>query len=188
MLLSICSWKRAVRLTTRWTLMKHGLPDVPSWSKWLKDVSLPYWWSKREPKLTYQTLPPSSKIGIDPTLLPYSEFKSFNSQDSSTSSTVPSSSTSKSSSPSVLVPISVNLPDLIWSDRPSRPTSEVFFLVQKYTGEDTASKLSKFRDKLKRMGSPGMVVSQLDEVAWLFNLRGSDIPYNPVSYFVLLKA
>lgn len=37
------------------------------------------------------------------------------------------------------------------------------------------------REKLRKTGSPGLVISQLDEVAWLFNLRGSDIDYNPVS-------
>ena len=36
------------------------------------------------------------------------------------------------------------------------------------------------RERLKATGSPGMVISQLDEVAWLMNLRGNDIPFNPV--------
>lgn len=44
-----------------------------------------------------------------------------------------------------------------------------------------SKKLQAVQDKLRRIGSPGMVVGQLDEVAWLFNLRGSDIPFNPVS-------
>jgi Xaa-Pro aminopeptidase len=36
------------------------------------------------------------------------------------------------------------------------------------------------RERFGKVGAKGIVISQLDEVAWLFNLRGSDIPYNPV--------
>jgi Xaa-Pro aminopeptidase len=44
------------------------------------------------------------------------------------------------------------------------------------------SKIHRLREQMVKTGSPGTVVSQLDEVAWLLNLRGSDIPYNPVSH------
>ena len=75
-----------------------------------------------------------------------------------------------------------NLVDQVWaSSRPARPANEVFHLSDQYTGETVGQKLSLLREKLSKAGSPGLVVSQLDEVAWLFNLRGSDIPYNPVS-------
>lgn len=76
--------------------------------------------------------------------------------------------------------------DLVWAKpnnengRPARPANEVFHLEDRYTGESLGSKLARMREKLVKVGSPGMVVSQLDEIAWLFNLRGSDIPYNPV--------
>jgi hypothetical protein len=42
------------------------------------------------------------------------------------------------------------------------------------------NKLRSLREELAVTGSPGIVVSMLDEVAWMFNLRGSDIAYNPV--------
>jgi Xaa-Pro aminopeptidase len=115
-------------------------------------------------------MPPSSRIGIDPTLLPYSDSKSL----SSALSAAPLNSS--------LVPIKQNLIDAIWTDKPPRPSNAIFRLDDKYTGESVAHKLSRMREKLVKSGSPGMVVSQLDEVAWLFNLRGSDIDYNPVSW------
>lgn len=43
------------------------------------------------------------------------------------------------------------------------------------------NKIRNLREELVATGSPGIVVSMLDEVAWMFNLRGSDISYNPVS-------
>ncbi|KAL1412078.1 hypothetical protein Q8F55_003075 [Vanrija albida] len=81
-----------------------------------------------------------------------------------------------------LVPIKENLVDLIWTDRPERPAQPIFQLHDEYAGDSVAHKLNNLRDKLTRAGSPGIVVTALDEVAWLFNLRGSDIPYNPVFF------
>lgn len=76
-----------------------------------------------------------------------------------------------------------NLVDLVWgAGRPARPTNPIFRLGDEYAGESVGSKLSKLRENLAKTGSPGKVVTNLDEVAWLFNLRGSDIPYNPVFF------
>jgi Xaa-Pro aminopeptidase len=134
----------------RWTLMKQGLPQIPTWAQYLKN-----------------DLPASTKVGIDPTLLPSSEHASLR--------------TSLSSAKSTIVPIKENLIDIIWSgDKPPRPANEVFQLEDRYTGENVGSKLSLLRERFGKVGAKGLVVSQLDEVAWLFNLRGSDIPYNPV--------
>jgi len=70
---------------------------------------------------------------------------------------------------------------MLWGpDRPERPSTEIFQLEDKFTGESVSSKLLRMREILAKSGARGMVVSQLDEVAWLFNLRASDIPFNPV--------
>jgi Xaa-Pro aminopeptidase len=50
------------------------------------------------------------------------------------------------------------------------------------TGKPFEEKLTELRKELTEKKSSGMVVSMLDEVAWLFNLRGSDIDYNPVFF------
>lgn len=55
-------------------------------------------------------------------------------------------------------------------------------LSEKYAGKSYKDKLDDLRKELKKKKAAGMVVSMLDEVAWLFNLRGSDIPYNPVFF------
>lgn len=53
---------------------------------------------------------------------------------------------------------------------------------QKYAGKQFKEKVEDLRKELEKKKSAGMVISMLDEIAWLFNLRGSDIPYNPVFF------
>lgn len=80
---------------------------------------------------------------------------------------------------SVLVPAS-NLVDKVWGDsRPPRPCNEVFPLEIKYTGKSTKDKLAGLREEIRKKKATSTIITQLDEIAWLFNLRGSDIPYNP---------
>jgi Xaa-Pro aminopeptidase len=47
------------------------------------------------------------------------------------------------------------------------------------TGQSPADKIAKVREEMKQKKAKAVVVTMLDEVAWLFNLRGSDIDYNP---------
>lgn len=81
---------------------------------------------------------------------------------------------------SELVSLKTNLVDLVWADeRPSRPKSNVFPLDTKYSGESSPDKLRRLREELTKKKVKAVVVTMLDEVAWLFNLRGADIDYNP---------
>ena len=80
-----------------------------------------------------------------------------------------------------------NLVDIVWGEkRPARPVNKVFHVETKYTGLTTKEKLQKIFDKLGS-GVDLMLVTSLDEIAWLLNLRGTDIAYNPVffSYAIL---
>lgn len=53
-------------------------------------------------------------------------------------------------------------------------------------GQSSADKIAKVREEMKKKKAKAVVVTMLDEVAWLFNLRGSDIDYNPgASHLVL---
>lgn len=81
-----------------------------------------------------------------------------------------------------LVGVEENLVDQIWQDRPARPAEKVIVLSDKYAGKDYQEKLTDLRKELDKKKTAGMVISMLDEIAWLFNLRGSDIPYNPVFF------
>ena len=53
------------------------------------------------------------------------------------------------------------------------------------TGKSHTSKLELLREELKKKGAKATVVNMLDEVAWLFNLRGSDIDFNPGTPHIL---
>lgn len=82
-----------------------------------------------------------------------------------------------------LINVNDNLVDQVWgSDRPPRPQNEVFVLSKEYSGKDFQSKIDDLRKELEKKKAAGLVISMLDETAWLFNLRGSDIPYNPVFF------
>lgn len=77
----------------------------------------------------------------------------------------------------------------IWKDRPELSSNEVFELDIKYAGEERNSKLKKVWDKVEKTGADFFVLSSLDDIAWMFNLRGSDIKCNPVflSYVIMNK-
>jgi Xaa-Pro aminopeptidase len=82
-----------------------------------------------------------------------------------------------------LVAVHDNIIDIAWgNDRPRRPKNPVFILEEEFAGNHFQEKLSDLRKELAEKKVSGMVLSMLDEVAWLFNLRGSDIDYNPVFF------
>lgn len=68
----------------------------------------------------------------------------------------------------------------IWSDRPSLPCGKTFILDEKYTGRSAADKLQTVREKMTSEGADSYVIGSVDDIAWLFNVRGSDVPNNPV--------
>jgi Xaa-Pro aminopeptidase len=68
-----------------------------------------------------------------------------------------------------------NLVDLVWGDkRPARPSEKVIVQPEKYSGKGFDDKIEDLRKELEKRKSLGFVVSMLDEIAWLFNLRGSE--------------
>jgi len=81
-----------------------------------------------------------------------------------------------------------NLVDMIWSDQPSIPRQPASNLAKQFTGETTASKLRRVRKEMKEKGTGALVLSLLDEIAWLFNIRGEDVAFNPVviSYAIVM--
>ena len=67
-----------------------------------------------------------------------------------------------------------------WQDRPAFPKGEIYLFPEEFAGETVESKLERVREELRKKGADAMPLAALDEIAWLFNLRGSDIEYNPV--------
>ncbi|MBO4730230.1 MAG: aminopeptidase P family protein [Bacteroidaceae bacterium] len=70
--------------------------------------------------------------------------------------------------------------DELWKDRPPLPLDPIKIQPLEWAGEDTRSKIARVMDAVEREGCTQMLVSQLDEIAWLLNLRGNDVHCNPV--------
>ena len=68
----------------------------------------------------------------------------------------------------------------IWDDRPTLPKDEAFYLEEKYSGESASSKLERVRAFMKNNNATAHLLTTLDDIAWLLNIRGNDIPCNPV--------
>ena len=79
--------------------------------------------------------------------------------------------------------VDANLVDQVWAaGRPARPREPIKVLDVQFAGKRFEEKLDDLRKELKKRKRAGFVVATLDEIAWLFNVRGSDIPYNPVFF------
>lgn len=81
----------------------------------------------------------------------------------------------------------IDLVDEIWNERPEISKKPVWKLDEKYAGMNAAKKILMVREKLKELKKDILVLSALDEIAWLLNLRGNDVLCNPVflSYMLL---
>ena len=74
----------------------------------------------------------------------------------------------------------IDLLQRVWRDRPPLPLGKVRRHPLQYAGETCASKLARLRRELLRRGASAMLVTQLDDIAWTLNLRGSDVHCTPV--------
>ncbi|KAF5463412.1 hypothetical protein F2P56_019329 [Juglans regia] len=145
------------QLSSSWILMRSGNLGVPTTSEWLNDV-----------------LTAGSRVGIDPFLF------------SSDAAEELKEAIAKENHELVYL-YDLNLVDEIWGEsRPKPPNKPIRMHDLKYAGLDVASKLSLLRSELVDAGSSAIVISMLDEVAWLLNLRGSDVPHSPVMYAYLI--
>lgn len=70
--------------------------------------------------------------------------------------------------------------EAIWTDRPARPMNPAFVHDEALAGEDVDSKILRVVDALDAADADGLLITALDEIAWLLNLRGSDVDYTPV--------
>ncbi len=110
-------------------------------------------------------LPEGSKVGIDPQSVTIDGFRSFENilQEKG-----------------ITLQKTTDLLDKIWEERPEIPEDKVFELDVKYAGLSRKDKKDIIVSELRKYNADYHIVSMLDELAWLFNLRGSDVNYNPV--------
>lgn len=80
-----------------------------------------------------------------------------------------------------------DLAGMLWEDRPKLPKEAVWILDTKYTGQTSEDKLKQLREDMMQAGAQVHLITVLDDIAWLLNLRGADIPCNPVflSYMII---
>ena len=78
------------------------------------------------------------------------------------------------------VRIDLDLPGQIWSDRPPLPRAPVVAHDPAYVTTSRAQKLARVREAMADAGATAHLLSSLDDIAWLLNLRGSDVECNPV--------
>lgn len=81
----------------------------------------------------------------------------------------------------------LDLAEKIWKDRPALLFTPVFVLKEEYSGESCDDKLKRLREKMKEEGAAVHLLTTLDDIAWLFNLRAKDVESCPVllSYAVI---
>ena len=78
---------------------------------------------------------------------------------------------------------------LLWTDRPAMPLAPAFVYDTKYAGMSFTEKLPAVRQAMEATGADSLLLSALDEIAWLLNIRGNDVHCNPVvvSYLLIEK-
>ncbi len=80
----------------------------------------------------------------------------------------------------ILLRTDTDLLATLWHDRPPLPCNAITEHALEYASQPSAEKLAQVRQAMHAAGASHHFISSLDDIAWLFNLRGSDIPYNPV--------
>ena len=115
------------------------------------------------------------RIGYDPWLMTVAEVRRF--------------SEACTSAGAELVAVEGNPIDAIWTDRPAPPVGAVSLYPAGLAGEEAAAKIARLQETLAGKKAAAAVLSAADSIAWMLNLRGSDIAHNPVALaFTILPA
>ncbi len=85
--------------------------------------------------------------------------------------------------------VSEDLLDEIWEERPERSRTRAWVLKEEYAGESTASKIARVRKEMKERGAAIHILTTLDDIAWILNIRANDVRHCPValSYLMLTE-
>ncbi|AMN35095.1 aminopeptidase P family protein [Clostridium perfringens] len=86
------------------------------------------------------------------------------------------------------IKIDEDLLEEVWKERPSLPKEKAFLHEVKYCGKSAKEKLREVREEMKKLGANNYIIASLDDIAWLYNIRGNDVKCNPVVLsYVLVK-
>lgn len=155
-------------LDFNWILLKQGAKGEPTWEEWT---------AQQASQLSLDS-GSKVKIGIDPKLWSYKQYQKFKGIVDKQLEKTPKAQIE-------ITPVTDNLVNKIWEEFETLPPStlgEIKHLDLTFTGKEASDKIKEIRDQVIKDDVDGLVVTGLDEIAWLLNLRGLDIPYNPVFY------
>ena len=140
-----------LELDSTWTLMKQGVKDVPTPIEYLT-----------------KTLPSKSVVGIDPLVHAANAFDTMS---------------QKLKEKDINVKYIQNHPvDIVWGlNRPLKPSGLIREHPIECAGKSIDVKLKEVREVLQKNEASSIVLTTLDDIAWLFNFRGCDVPCNPIS-------
>lgn len=88
----------------------------------------------------------------------------------------------ENNSKNISVVYNVDLVNEIWTDRPAFPSDPAFYLKDEFSGRSLMDKLQDCRQKMAENQADVHLLSGLDQIAWLFNIRGNDVSHTPVVY------
>ena len=153
-------------------LYRMGEPGVPAYQSWLKaELSRT---NKEDSKRTANSDPGGEGvvIGVDGRTLTLKEWESL---------------AGELGDMGVRINGELDLVGKLWKDRPAEPSSCVWALEDDELGLSGKDKIAAILKEMKTLGAKETMISSLDDIAWILNLRGSDVPYNPViqSYLYL---
>jgi Xaa-Pro aminopeptidase len=153
--------KAAVFSDGRYTLQLQSETDENIWERLHITEQPPEKWLKANAD--------GQKIGYDPMLISASLLARFDGLN--------------------MVPITENLVDSTWPDRPAPPMAQVAVHELAFAGEDTAAKRERLAADLRAAGQDAAILTDPASLAWLFNIRGADLEFTPVALgFAILHA
>lgn len=160
-------------LDFNWLLLKQGSKEQLSWEDWSIDQAI------------QMSLDSGSKvnIGVDPKLISFKFYQKI-------SGLLEKALEKHTKAEVEIIAVNENLVDKIWTKfevlPPHCSENPIKSLDFKFTGQQVADKLINVKKEAFSDNVEGLVVTALDEIAWLLNLRGQDIEYNPVFYSFMI--
>lgn len=142
---------------TGFALMKDGLEETPSISRWLGM------------KLAHCDRP---EVGIDGMVCMHDEAEKLTEE--------------LRSEGGITLRTNMDVLDIVWKDRPSVPLASAEVHPMEFAGESVRRKIERLRGELRERHTTGMLIAALDDIAWMLNLRGRDVHCNPVVVSYLL--
>ncbi|CAG9768775.1 unnamed protein product [Ceutorhynchus assimilis] len=138
------------QIDCNWLLMREGHKNIPTRSQWLKSQ-----------------FPKGARLGANPQIISEYMWRKLTHE--------------LAEAKIELVALNVSLIDEIWpkNERPAKLNKDAFVWDIKYAGKNFTTKIKEVRELVKKAGADAMVVTSLDEIAWLLNIRGRDIPLSP---------